>query len=136
MSRSVNKAILVGNLGGDPEVRSTTSGTAVCNFSLATNEAWTDKQGNKQQRTEWHRIVAWGKLADICGQYLSKGSQIYLEGRIETNEWTDRDGNDRKDKQIVATQLVMFGNASAEAHDPNVDYDPYKDSVTDDDIPF
>jgi len=89
---SVNRVILIGNLGRDPELRYTPSGAAVANFTIATTDTWT-KDGEKQSHTEWHRIVAWGKLAEVCGEYLAKGKQVYIEGRIRTNEWEDRDGN-------------------------------------------
>ena len=102
MARGVNKVILIGNLGGDPELRSTPGGTSVASFTLATNESWNDKDGTKQERTEWHRIVAWGRLAEICGQYLSKGRQVYIEGRLQTRSWEDKQGNQRKTTEIVA----------------------------------
>ena len=104
----VNRAILVGRLGRDPEVRYTGSGTAVANFSIATDERWTDQGGQRKTRTEWHRIVAWGKLAEICGQYLKKGKLVYIEGRIQTREWDDRDGNKRSTTEIVAGNMVML----------------------------
>ena len=107
MAGSVNKAIVVGNLGKDPEVRYTSGGSAVCNFTVATNEQWKDKSGQKQERTEWHRIVAWGKTAELCGEYLSKGRTVYVEGRIQTRDWQDRDGNKRYTTEIVA-QTVQF----------------------------
>jgi single-strand DNA-binding protein len=106
---SVNKVILIGNLGRDPEVRYTPSGTAVANFTLATTENWTTKDGNKESRTEWHRIVAWGRLGEICGEYLSKGKQVFIEGRIRTNEWEDQEGNKRQTKEIVALSMQMLG---------------------------
>ena len=106
---SVNKVILVGNLGKDPEMRSTPGGQTVANFTLATNEQWTDKGGQKQERTEWHRIVAWGKLAEMCQSYLSKGRQVYVEGRISTRQWDDKDGNKRSTTEVVASQVVFLG---------------------------
>ena len=109
---SVNKVILVGNLGRDPEVRYTPSGTAVANFSVATTENWTNKDGEKESHTEWHRIVAWGRLGEICGEYLSKGKQVYIEGRIRTNEWEDQEGNKRQTKEIIALQMQMLGSKS------------------------
>ena len=105
---SVNKVIIVGNLGRDPEIRHTQSGAAVANFSIATNESW-NKDGQKEERTEWHRVVAFGKLGDICGQYLKKGKQVYIEGRLQTRNWDDRDGNKRSVTEIVATNMVMLG---------------------------
>ncbi|HUP56347.1 MAG TPA: single-stranded DNA-binding protein [Bdellovibrionota bacterium] len=113
---SVNKVILVGRLGQNPEVRYTPSGAAVANFSVATNENWTDKQGQKQERTEWHRVVVWGKLAELCNQYLSKGRQVYLEGRLQTREWEDKTGVKKYTTEVHA-QTVQFlgGQAGASA---------------------
>ncbi|MBI2712651.1 MAG: single-stranded DNA-binding protein [Bdellovibrio sp.] len=109
---SVNKVILVGRLGQNPEVRYTPSGAAVANFSVATNESWVDKSGQKQERTEWHRVVVWGKTAENCGQYLSKGRQVYVEGRLQTRQWQDKD-NQTKYTTEVQAQTVQFlgGNA-------------------------
>jgi len=109
---AVNKCILVGNLGKDPELRYTASGTAVCNFSLATTERYKDRDGNSQEKTEWHNIVAWRQLAEICGKYLSKGRQVYIEGKIQTRSYEDRDGNKRYTTEIVADQMQMLGRAS------------------------
>lgn len=106
---SVNKVILIGNLGADPEVRYTPGGQAVANFRIATSESWTDKQGQKQERTEWHKIVAWGKLAELAGQYLSKGRQVYIEGKLQTRQWDDRDGNKRYTTEIQANQVTFLG---------------------------
>ncbi len=108
---SVNKVILVGNLGQDPSLRYTASGTAVCNFSIATTESYKDKDGNRQEKTEWHSIVAWRQLAEICGKYLVKGKQVYIEGKLQTRKWQDRDGNDRYSTEIVADQMQMLGRA-------------------------
>lgn len=107
----VNKAIIVGRLGQDPEIRYFQDGSAVANFSVATSEEWKDKEtGEKRERTEWHRIVAYRRLAEICGQYLSKGRQVYIEGRIQTREWDDRDGNKRYTTEIVANIMQMLGS--------------------------
>ena len=108
---SVNKAILVGNLGKDPELRYTPSGTAVCTFSMATTDRFKNKQGEQQDRTEWHNIVVWAGLAEICGKYLTKGKQIYIEGRIQNRSYDDRDGNKRYISEIVATEMQMLGRA-------------------------
>ncbi len=104
---SVNKVILVGNLGRDPELRYIQSGQAVANFSLATSDRWRDKEGNNQERTEWHRIVVWGKSAENCAQYLQKGRSVYVEGRLQTQEWEDKEGIKRKTTEVVA-QIVQF----------------------------
>lgn len=105
----VNKAILVGNLGRDPELRYTQNGQAVANFTLATSENWTDKGGEKIERTEWHRIVVWGKLGELCAQYLAKGRTAYVEGRIQTREWEDKDGNKRHTTEINAQTVQFLG---------------------------
>jgi len=111
MARGVNKAIIVGTLGQDPEIRYTANGGAVANISVATNETWKDKQtGEAQERTEWHRIVMFGKLAEIAQQYLKKGSQAYFEGRIQTRKWQDQSGNDRYSTEIVANEMQMLGS--------------------------
>ena len=105
----INKVILVGRLGRDPEVRYAKDGTAVANFSMATSEEWKDKDtGEKQERTEWHRIVAWRRLGEICGEYLNKGSQVYIEGRLQTREWEDKDGNKRYITEVVAQNMQML----------------------------
>ncbi len=110
MARGVNKAIIVGTLGQDPEIRYTANGGAVANISVATNENWRDKAtGEAQERTEWHRIVMFGKLAEIAQQYLKKGSQAYFEGRIQTRKWQDQSGNDRYSTEIVANEMQMLG---------------------------
>ena len=106
---SVNKVILIGNLGADPEVRYTQNSQAVANFRIATTDVWTDREGNKQERTEWHNIVAWGKLGEICGQYLKKGKQIYVEGRIQTRQWEDKEGGKRYTTEVVANIMQMLG---------------------------
>jgi single-strand DNA-binding protein len=106
---SVNKVILIGNLGRDPELRYTKNGQAVANFSLATNERWTDREGGQQERTEWHRIVAWGKTAELCAQYLSKGRSAYIEGRLQTREYEDKEGIKRFTTEIVAQQVTFLG---------------------------
>lgn len=106
---SVNKVILVGNLGKDPEIRTTPTGRTVVNFSMATTEHWNDSDGNRQSKTEWHRIVVFGKLADICGKYLSKGSSVYIDGRLQTRKWQDRDGGTRYTTEIVANVMQMLG---------------------------
>jgi single-strand DNA-binding protein len=109
MAGGVNKVILVGNLGRDPEVRFTPSGQAVANFSIATTDSWTDKAGQKQERTEWHRIVVWGKLGELCGEYLKKGRQAYVEGRLQTREWNDKEGKKNQTTEVVANQVVFLG---------------------------
>ena len=106
---SVNKAILIGRLGADPEVRYTQGGQAVANFNIATDRTWTDKSGQKQEKTEWHRIVAWGRTGELCGEYLRKGREVYVEGRIETREWQDRDGNRRWSTEINAQNVTFLG---------------------------
>ena len=131
----INKVIIVGNLGKDPEVRYTPSGTAVANFSIATSDEWKDKEtGQKQEKTEWHRIVAWRRLGEICGEYLHKGSQVYIEGKIETRSWEDKEGVKRYTTEIVAREMQMLGS-------PKKKETPREEPATttvpdDDDIPF
>jgi len=147
MSSSLNKALLIGHLGKDPEIRYTADGSPVANFSLATNEVWTDKNGTRQERTEWHNIVAWSKLADLAKRYLTKGRQVYVEGRIRTREWDDREGNKRRTTEIVASTLVLLGSRAEgqEAAAPvaavqrtAAEGEPVlaDAAITDDDIPF
>jgi single-strand DNA-binding protein len=133
----INKAILVGRLGNDPEVRYAPDGTAVANFSIATSEEWKDKDtGEKKERTEWHRITAWRKLGEICGEYLSKGRQVYIEGKIQTRSWEDKDGNTKYTTEIIASDVQFLGNRA--------DTQPTQENATgrstpkpeDDDIPF
>jgi len=135
---SVNKVILIGNLGRDPEVRYTPSGTAVANFSIATTENWTNKEGEQQSRTEWHRIEAWGRLGEICGEYLSKGRQVYIEGSIQTDQWEDQEGNKRQTTKIRAWKMQMLGSRGPAEPVPAEDDKP-EGPVTkpsEDDIPF
>ena len=139
----VNKVILVGNLGRDPEVRYTTNGAAVATFSIATSFSWNDREsGEKQERTEWHRIVAWRKLGEICGEYLSKGSKVYIEGRLQTREWEDRDGNRRFTTEVVASDVQFLDpKESSKPRDayggpPPPDTEPPYTDSQDDDIPF
>jgi single-strand DNA-binding protein len=108
----LNKVILIGNLGRDPELRYTKNGQPVATFTLATSESWNNKNGEREERTEWHRIVAWGKLAEICGEYLAKGKQIYCEGRLQTRDWEDKEGNKRKTTEVNANQILMLGRRS------------------------
>ncbi len=139
---SVNKVILIGNLGRDPEVRYTQNGTAVANFTLATNEVWNDKSGERQERTEWHRIVVWGKQAEIAREHLSKGKQVYIEGSIQTRQWDDREGNKRTTTEIKAQRVMMMGRAEAGENRMNAAAPPADATgdeagpPPDDDIPF
>ncbi|MEO1766359.1 single-stranded DNA-binding protein [Thiobacter aerophilum] len=110
---SVNKVILIGNLGADPEVRYMPSGDAITSIRVATTDTWKDKNGEKQERTEWHRVVFFGKTAEIAGEYLKKGSQVYVEGRLQTRKWQDKDGQDRYTTEIVADRMQMLGSRGA-----------------------
>lgn len=112
---SVNKVILVGRLGQNPEVRYTPSGAAVANFNIATNESWMDKSGQKQERTEWHRIVVWGKTAENCNQYLTKGKQVYVEGRLQTRQWQDKDGQTKYTTEVQAQTVQFLDSMGASA---------------------
>ena len=109
---SVNKVILIGNLGRDPEVRYMPSGDAVANISIATTETWKDKNGEKQEKTEWHRVAMFGKTAEVAGEYLKKGSQVYIEGRLETRKWTDKEGQERTTTEVRADRMQMLGSRS------------------------
>ena len=109
MSKGINKAIIIGNLGADPETRNMPNGNAVTNLTVATSESWKDKQtGERKENTEWHRVVFFGRLAEVAGEYLSKGSKVYIEGRLQTRKWQDRDGNDRYTTEIVANEMQML----------------------------
>ena len=115
MARGVNKVILVGNLGKDPEIKYTASGAAIANLTLATSESWNDKQsGEKVEKTEWHRVVAFQRLAEIMGEYLRKGSQVYIEGKLQTRKWQDQNGQDRWTTEIVANEMQMLGARGGE----------------------
>ena len=150
MAKSVNKVILVGRLGRDPELKYTASGVPFCRFSMATDDSWNDKgTGERQERTEWHNIVAWDRLAEICNQYLTKGKLIYIEGALQTREWDDQEGNKRKTTEIRARDMVMLSGgagdsaaggprraAAAEGSSGNVSSGGGTSTITDDDIPF
>jgi single-strand DNA-binding protein len=137
----VNRVFLIGRLGRDPEVRYTPSGSAVASFSMATNERWTDSEGQRQERTEWHNIVVWRKLAEICGKYLKKGGLVYIEGRLQTREWDDRDGNKRRTTEVIASNMQMLESRSGGTGTSPEGADSRSESsmeigITDDDIPF
>lgn len=125
---SINKAIIIGNLGNDPEVRYSSGGDAIANMNIATTYSWKDKNGDKQEKTEWHRVVMFGKLAEICGEYLKKGSQVYIEGKLQTRKWTDKSDIERYTTEIVADRMQMLGS--------NKRNDVSRNDDIDDDIPF
>jgi len=131
MAQGINKVILIGNLGNDPELKSIPSGNSVCEFSLATNESWTDKSGQKQDRTEWHRIVVWGKTGENCAKYLSKGRQCYVEGRLRTRSWEDKEGNKRYTTEIVASTVQFLGGGQGGSSSGGGER-----NASQDDIPF
>jgi single-strand DNA-binding protein len=151
MARGINKVILVGNLGADPETRALPSGTTVANIRVATSESWKDKQtGDLKEQTEWHNVAMFGRLGEIAGEYLRKGSQVYIEGRLRTRKWQDKQGNDRYTTEIVANEMQMLGGrggggAAADAREPRESREPREPSSVpsstereefDDDIPF
>jgi single-strand DNA-binding protein len=150
MAKSVNKVILVGRLGKDPELKYTASGTPFCRFSMATDDVWNDKgSGERQERTEWHNIVAWDRLAEICNQYLTKGKLVYIEGSLQTREWDDQEGNKRKTTEIRARDMVMLSGGAGEGGggqrrtassdvggSGSVSSGSSTSTITDDDIPF
>ncbi len=140
---SVNKVIVVGNLGRDAEVRYTPGGSAVARFSIATTETWNDKSGQKQERTEWHNVDLWGKQAESLSQYLTKGKQVYVEGRLQTDEYTDKEGVKRKATKVRCDRVVLLGGGSGErstgarhVSDEEVASDRHSDPVDDSDVPF
>ena len=135
---SLNKVLLVGRLGQDPEIRYTPSGTAVANFTMATNERWTDNEGAKQERTDWHRVVAWRRIGEIVGEYCHKGSQVLIEGRLQTRSWEDRDGNKRWTTEVVAknVQLLDAKNGNGSERPPAPESEEGYTGPEDDDIPF
>tara|TARA_B100000959_G_scaffold281874_1_gene347009 strand:- start:197 stop:631 length:435 start_codon:yes stop_codon:yes gene_type:complete len=144
MARGINKVIVVGNLGADPDSRSMPSGNAVTNISVATSESWNDKEtGEKQEKTEWHRVVFFGRLAEIASDYLKKGSQVYVEGKLQTRKWEDKEGNERWTTEIVANQMQMLGERMSQSvsNQDNVtkqnnSSNDFVDEEFDDDIPF
>lgn len=135
---SLNKVMIIGNLGKDPEIRSTTSGQSVATFSLATSEKFKNKSGEQEERTEWHNIVLWGKLADIAAQYLTKGNSVYIEGRIQTRKWEGKDGNDRYTTEIVGDKMQMLGGKGdkGKGSDSFGGYVDNGDTFDPDDSPF
>jgi single-strand DNA-binding protein len=137
----INKAIIIGNLGADPEIRYTQSGSQVATFNVATTERWRDQSGTMQESTEWHRIVAWQRLAEICGEYLHKGSRVYIEGRIQTRKWQDQSGNDRYTTEIVAREMKMLdrresGGGGMGSQDSGTAEPPPYGSSMGEDVPF
>jgi len=128
---SVNRVILIGNLGRDPETRNLNGSDAIASFSIATTDNWKDKNGQKQERTEWHRISAFGKLAEIAGQYLKKGSSVYVEGRLQTRKWQDKEGNERNTTEVVIDRLQMLGGRSAEHSDSDASSNKRQQSSSD-----
>ena len=148
MGKSINKVILVGRLGRDPELKYTASGTPFCRFSMATDEGWTDKgSGERTERTEWHNIVVWDKLAEICNNYLTKGRMVYIEGSLQTREWDDQEGNKRKTTEVRARDMVLLGGPPGEGGGgggarrpsgplPGGEGQGGGSPITDDDIPF
>lgn len=154
MAMSLNKAQLIGNLTRDPEVRQTPNGTTVCTYTVATNFTWKDQSGQKQEKAEFHNIVAWGKLAEICGQYLTKGRKIFVEGRIQTRDWEGDDGVKRYKTEIIAENMIMLGGRGDDMMSSNYNEErsqqslnqnqeeptdihvPVEDEITIDDLPF
>jgi single-strand DNA-binding protein len=141
MAKSINKVTLIGRLGRDPELKYTAGGTAYCRFSMATDDSWTDKNtGERQERTEWHNVVAWERLAEICGQYLAKGRLVYIEGSIQSRQWEDQDGNKRTSYDIRARDMVLLGSPGG-GGDGGRRPAPEQaaaggSTISDDDIPF
>jgi single-strand DNA-binding protein len=136
--KMLNKAMLIGRLGADPEVRYTQSGTPVASFNIATTERWTNKDGEKQERTEWHRIVAWSRLAEVCQEYLSKGKLVYIDGRLRTRQWEDKDGNRHRATEILAQTMQMLDRVGGSSNESKNGEPPQYDGPApgEDDIPF
>lgn len=136
----VNKVIILGRLGADPEVKNVSANQTVARLSVATSENWTDREGQKQERTEWHRVVVWGKLAELCGKYLTKGRQVYIEGRLQTRSWEDPQGQKRYTTEVVANTVQFLGGATETARETqtttNEDFGPEPSFDTNDEIPF
>ena len=131
---SVNRVILIGNLGADPEKRVTGSGQTVATFNIATTDRWTDKSGQRQEKTEWHRIVVWGPQAENCSQYLSKGRQVYIEGRLQTRQWEDKEGNKRYTTEVVAQRVQFLGSPNGEKRVPQAETTSSVDQTPDLDL--
>lgn len=134
----VNKVILIGNLGKDPEVRYSQAGAAIASFNVATTETWKKQDGSKEELTEWHRIVAFGRLGEICGEYLSKGSKVFIEGRLQTRKWDDKDGNTKYTTEIVAREMKMLSPRGSSDSSQSQQYNdqPFPEPVMGDDVPF
>jgi len=135
----INKVILIGNLGKDPEMRYSQTGGAIANFNVATTETWKKQDGSKEELTEWHRIVAFGRLGEICGEYLAKGSRVYIEGRLQTRKWDDKDGNTRYTTEIVAREMKMLsprGSSGEGGGGQQREEQPFTQSSMGDDVPF
>jgi len=135
---NLNKAMIIGNLTRDPELRSTPGGQSVCSFGVATNQVWTDQQGQRQERAEFHNVVAWGKLAEICSQYLAKGRKVFIEGRLQTRDWEGQDGVKRYRTEIVAENMIMLDRSGGKSSDMPADapMENESDEVKKEDIPF
>ena len=132
----INKAIIIGNLGADPEIRYTQDGTQAASFTVATTEKWKGKDGQMQEQTEWHKVVAWRRLAEICGEYLAKGSRVYIEGKLQTRKWQDKDGNDRYTTEIVVSEMKMLSGEKGR-QGGNGNNDPFPEPpAMGDDVPF
>ncbi|MCB2179772.1 single-stranded DNA-binding protein [bacterium] len=136
MSRGLNKVMIIGHLGRDPEMRYTPSGRPVTNFNVATSRSWNTSDGERRTETEWFNIVAWGNLAEICNQYLKKGQQVYIEGRLQTRKWEDEDGNRRSSVEVVAKEMVMLGTRKRSDSDSAADSEDLDDNFTDDEDEF
>lgn len=135
----INKVILIGNLGADPEVRYSQNGTAVANFRIATTETWKKQDGSKEEQTEWHKIVAFARLGEICGEYLAKGSKVYIEGRLQTRKWEDKDGNTRYITEVVAREMKMLsarGASDGSGGGSHNEEPPFPEPPMGDDVPF
>lgn len=134
MSRGLNKVMIIGHLGKDPEMRYTPSGRAVTTFNVAVSRSWNSSDGQRRSETEWFKVVSWGNLAEICNKYLTKGQQVYIEGRLQTRSWEDKEGNSRKSVEVVANEMTMLGDRRDKSSSDSVDEEP--PDIDEDEFPF
>ncbi len=136
MGRDLNKVMIIGHLGRDPEMRYTPSGRPMTKFSVATSRSWTAPDGERRSETEWFNIVSWGRLAEICNQYLNKGNQVYVEGRLQTRRWQDADGNRKSMTEVVANEMLILGNSHSKAAESSSESESYEEEFEEDEFPF
>lgn len=136
MSRGLNKVMIIGHLGKDPEMRYTPSGRAVTTFNVAVSRSWNSSDGERRSETEWFKVVSWGNLAEICNKYLTKGQQVYIEGRLQTRRWEDKEGNQRKSVEVVANEMTMLGERRDKGQSTSNSFDEMPPDIDEDEFPF